>query len=182
MNFNGWDNLEDLLKSYGYTSSSDTYNNNNNNNNNCNNNNCNNNTEGCNDIPNGFQNLPPELVVLIAELLGNIIAGKIPFNLQNIIGNWFELLGQVILTFNAQQQYFQSGPGRYYDPKNFNVSNPFCTNTSTSTTSTTSSTSSSSKSSNAKNNDIDIDKLESLEKQVQDLTNEINKIKALLEK
>ena len=154
MNFNGWGNWEDLLKSYGYTNYSDNNNNNNNN-------------QGCNDIPNGFQNLPPELVVLIAELLGNIIAGKIPFNLQNIIGNWFELLGQVILTFNAQQQYFQSGPGRYYDPKNFNTTNPFCSNTSNA-------------SSNPSNNNID--KIEKLEKQVQELTNEINKIKALLEK
>ena len=163
MNFNGWGNLEDLLNSYGY-------NNNNNNNNNTSTN------EGCNDIPNGFQNLPPELVVLIAELLGNIIAGKIPFNLQNIIGNWFELLGQVILTFNAQQQYFQSGPGRYYDPKNFNITNPFCNNSTSNASSNTSSTSSKS------NTDIDINKLENLEKQVQELTNEINKIKALLEK
>ncbi|MBD7915384.1 hypothetical protein H9660_09510 [Clostridium sp. Sa3CUN1] len=164
MNFNGWGNLEDLLNSYGYN------NNNNNNNNNTSTN------EGCNDIPNGFQNLPPELVVLIAELLGNIIAGKIPFNLQNIIGNWFELLGQVILTFNAQQQYFQSGPGRYYDPKNFNITNPFCNNSTSNASSNTSSTSSKS------NTDIDINKLENLEKQVQELTNEINKIKALLEK
>lgn len=159
MNFNGWGNLEDLLNSYGYNNNNNTSTN-----------------EGCNDIPNGFQNLPPELVVLIAELLGNIIAGKIPFNLQNIIGNWFELLGQVILTFNAQQQYFQSGPGRYYDPKNFNITNPFCNNSTSNASSNTSSTSSKS------NTDIDINKLENLEKQVQELTNEINKIKTLLEK
>ena len=60
-------------------------------------NNSNNDNYGCSDIPNGFQGPPPELVAIIGEILGNIIAGNIPFNIQNIIGNWFELVGQVIL-------------------------------------------------------------------------------------
>lgn len=172
MNFNGWGNFEDLLRTCGYTNSSDNNNNNNNSN------------TGCNDIPNGFQTLPPELFAIIGEILGNIIAGNIPFNVQNVIGNWFELVGQVILVFNAQQQYFQGGPGRYYDPKNYNIDNPFCSNNSTSSTNSStnsaSSTSTSSKTSKDKSNNID--KINDLERQVQELTSEINKIKILLQK
>ena len=82
---------------------------------------------GCNDIPGGFQDLHPQLFVVICEVMGQIMAGNMPFNVQNSIGNWFELLGQVILTYSAQQQYFQNGPGRYYNRKYKNVGNPFCT-------------------------------------------------------
>ena len=169
MNFNGWGNYEDLLRACGYTNSSDNENN-----------------LGCNDIPNGFQTLHPELFVLIGELLGNIIAGNTPFNVQNAIGNWLQLVGQAILTFNAQQQYFQSGPGRYYDVKNYNVVNPFCsTNPASpganpSNTSNTSNTSASSKNSTSQTNDININRLQELESQVQELTNELNKIKISL--
>ena len=31
------------------------------------------------------------------------------------ISNWLNLVGQAIETYGAQQQYFQNGPGRYYD-------------------------------------------------------------------
>ena len=82
----------------------------------------------CNDLPNGFQDLAPQLFTLFAQILGLVMAGNMPFNLQNAIGNWLELLGQVILTFNSQQQYFQSGPGRYYNRKYKNSTNPFCPN------------------------------------------------------
>ena len=125
-------------------------------------------------MPNGFQDLSPELFIIIGEILGNIIAGSIPFNVQNTLGNWLQLVGQAIETYNAQQQYFQSGPGRYFDPKNFNVSNPFCSCNSTSS-STTASTSSS-------NNNANRARIEELEKQVQELSNEINQIKILLKK
>ena len=36
------------------------------------------------------------------------------------------MVGQAILTYNAQQQYYQQGPGRYFTPDSFNVDNPFC--------------------------------------------------------
>ncbi|MBE6071087.1 MAG: hypothetical protein E7208_03905 [Clostridium butyricum] len=84
---------------------------------------------GCNDIPGGFQNVNPELFIVVAEILGNVMAGNMPFNVQNAVGNWLELVGQVILTYNAQQQYFQGGPGRYFNPIYYNVSNPFCNTT-----------------------------------------------------
>lgn len=203
MDFNEWGSFEDLLRACGYTNSNNNNNNNNNNdannNNGANNNDANNNTTannntnnpGCHDIPNGFQTVPPDLFVIIGAILGNITAGSVPFNVQTAIGDWLILVGQAIITFNSQQLYFQSGPGRYFNPKNFNIDNPFCGTSSTNTTSNTSSTSNtsnssntstSSKASNSKANDIETNKIQELEKQVQELTNEINKIKILLQK
>jgi len=83
-----------------------------------------------NDIFGGFQKTNPECFAAIAEILGHFMAGNMPFNVQNAVGNWFELIGQIIITRNAQQQYFQGGPGRYFDYKNYNVSNPFSPQTS----------------------------------------------------
>lgn len=127
-----------------------------------------NNSEGCNDIPGGFQDLNPQLFTVIAELLGNVMAGNMPFNVQNAVGNWLELLGQVILTCNAQQQYLQSGPGRYYDTDNKNINNSFCPS-----------------SSNNSSNNSSVDELGELTKsinslmgEVKELKNEINKLKS----
>ncbi|WP_315079055.1 hypothetical protein [uncultured Clostridium sp.] len=98
----------------------------------CDNQNCNSDTQSsnnninCNDIPGGFQNLNPQVFITLGELLGNIMSANLPFNVQNAIGNWLQLVGQTILTFNSQQQYFQGGPGRYYNLKYKNVANPFC--------------------------------------------------------
>jgi len=80
----------------------------------------------CNDIPFGFQGMYPQLFVIIGEIIGNAVAGRIPLNVQDAFGNWLQLIGQVILTYNAQQQYFQGGPGRYFNPIYYNVTNPFC--------------------------------------------------------
>lgn len=82
--------------------------------------------ERCEDIPGGFQDLHPQLFVLIGDIIGQIMVGQMPFNVQNAIGNWLELVGQAILTYSAQQQYFQNGPGRFYNRKYKNVGNPFC--------------------------------------------------------
>ena len=49
-----------------------------------------------------------------------------PFNVQNAVANWLSLLAQSIETFNAQQQYFQGGPGRIYNPIYRNAANPYC--------------------------------------------------------
>ena len=78
-----------------------------------------------------FQNVNPELFIVVGELLGNVIANELPFNVQNAVGNWLQLVGQAIETYNAQQQYYQQGPGRYFTPDSFNVDNPFCQNRST---------------------------------------------------
>lgn len=79
------------------------------------------------DILGGFQDIPPQLLIVIGNLLGNVIAGNLPFNIQNVVGNWLQLVGQAIEVFNAQQQYYQGGPGRYYNHIYRNVANPFCT-------------------------------------------------------
>lgn len=55
--------------------------------------------------------LHPEVVVSSAEVIGNISAYKMPYNVQNVLGNWLLLIGQAIITFNAQQQYCMNGPG-----------------------------------------------------------------------
>ena len=196
MEFNGWNNFEDLARACGYTNCHNdnkdetNNNNNNNNNNNATNNSCN---IGCGDIPNGFQSLNPELFIIIGEILGNIVAGSIPFNVQNAVGNWLQLVGQAILTYNAQQQYFQGGPGRYFNPKYYNVSNPFCSTTSTNTTQTTNSntdnkSSNKSKEKNSISNDNTnssgntVDKIEALELRINQLTAEIEKMKTIIEK
>lgn len=84
------------------------------------------NDQGASDLPGGFQDLNPELFTLIGQLVAMVISGNMPFNVQNAIGNWLTLVGQIIMTYNAQQQYFESGPGRFYDKKYRNVDNPFC--------------------------------------------------------
>ena len=78
------------------------------------------------DIPGGFQDIDPIVFITIGEVIGNIISGSVPFNVAVAISNWLNLVGQAIETYGAQQQYFQNGPGRYYDLRYKNVSNPFC--------------------------------------------------------
>lgn len=58
-----------------------------------------------------ISDIPPGLFTLIAEALGIYVAKNLRLNDQSAIGNWIELVGQAILTFNAQQQLRQQGPG-----------------------------------------------------------------------
>lgn len=126
-----FDQVEEILKSLGYQKKS----NNNDSNDKCNctidpsggaDNNC---CAKLNlDVPGGFQDLDPMIFVVIAELIGNVIAGNTPFNVANSISNILGLVGQVIETYAAQQQYFEFGPGRYYNEAYKNVANPFCIN------------------------------------------------------
>ena len=73
------------------------------------------------DIPGGFQDINPMFFLTIGEVIGNIISGSVPFNVAVAISNWLNLVGQAIETYGAQQQYFQNGPGRYYDLRYKNV-------------------------------------------------------------
>ncbi|MEG1003277.1 MAG: hypothetical protein RSD13_02165 [Clostridium sp.] len=127
--------------------------------------------EGCNDINGGFQDLNPNIFPLTAELVGHIISSNLPFNIQNAIGNWFELLGQVILTYNAQQQYFQNGPGLYYNVKNKNIGNNYCNNNSNDNES----------SKNSGNKEKELAEMKQciniMLKKIETLTNDINKLK-----
>lgn len=78
------------------------------------------------DISGGFQDIDPMLLLVIFEILSNVMSNNLPTNVANAIGNWLQLISATITFFNAQQQYQQGGPGRYYNPKNRNVTNPFC--------------------------------------------------------
>lgn len=77
------------------------------------------------DIPFGFQDIDPMLITVLGEVVGNILSGNMPTNVANAFGNWVQLIAQVIVMFNAQQQYSQAGPGRYYSPEYRNIANPF---------------------------------------------------------
>ena len=48
-----------------------------------------------------------------------IIASRLTVNQQNSIGNWLEMVGQIILTFNAQgsNKYYNLSNEEYYDLK-----------------------------------------------------------------
>lgn len=52
--------------------------------------------------------IPPDDFALIAALLGVVISNKLDVNEQNAIGNFFELIGQTILTVSAQEQLQQA--------------------------------------------------------------------------
>lgn len=108
MNFSGFNNYEDLMRFCGFSTDG------------------NENSQGCSDIPGGFQDLDPQLFSIIGQVVGLAISGSLPVNVQNAIGNWLQLVGQVIETCSAQQQYFQNGPGKYYDIRNKNIYNPSC--------------------------------------------------------
>lgn len=191
MEFNGWNSFEDLAKACGYTNSN-KYNSNTNETSNNNTTNTSGNM-GCCDIPNGFQSLTPELFVVIGEVLGNIMAGNMPFNVQNAVGNWLQLVGQAIETYNAQQQYFQGGPGRYFNPKYYNVTNPFCNTASTSSAQNSNSSSDNKNSNKNKeknstsncntksSSENNVHKIEALELRINQLTAEIEQIKSKLE-
>ena len=84
------------------------------------------------DMPCGFQDVNPMLFTVIGEVISAILSGNMPTNVANAFGNWLQLVAQVIVTFNGQQSYFQSGPGRLYNPLYRNISNPFCVNSATS--------------------------------------------------
>lgn len=140
--------------------------------------------KACSDVPGGFQDFNPQILNLITVLFGNIAAQKMPFNVQNALGNWLQLLGQVIITFNAQQQYFQGGPGRIYSPIYRNAANPFCSNSSDDGQANVSSskkkkTTSSSENKVQSSNDINELKksISELSKQIKELQSEIENLK-----
>ena len=118
-------------------------------------------------------------------MLGNIIAGNLPFNIQNVVGNWLQLVGQAIEVFNAQQQYYQGGPGRYYNYIYRNAANPFCSSASdkgqanvasNKKKKTTSSNSSKEKESNNEIYELK-QSIELLNKQIEELQKQINNLK-----
>ncbi|MDR3594512.1 hypothetical protein [Clostridium sp.] len=191
MEFNGWNSFEDFARACGYTNCNNGSDNaSKTGNDNATNNFCN---DGCRDIPNGFQSLNPQLFVVIGEILGDMLSECIPFNVQVALGNWLVLVGQVLLTYNSQQLYFQQGPGRFFNPNNYNVDNQFCNTTPTNTPQNNNSSSNnnnnnnnkdknSSSNSTAKSAKNNADKMDALELRINELTTEIEKMKNIIEK
>lgn len=174
MNFRGWSSFEDFIRACGYASNSDETMDNDSSTGK-------DNKEGCFDIPNGFQCLHPELFVIIGTILGQVMAGSIPSNVQGALGSWLQLIGHVIETYNAQQQYFQEGPGRYFDPKNYNIDNEFCNQKENdeSPEKETRTKRNSSKKNNIYNQRT-VKKIDELEGRINDLMNEIDRIKNII--
>lgn len=52
-------------------------------------------------------NIDPTTFAFTAVIIGAVIVGDLDVNEQNSIGNWFELVGQYILTNAAQQQVIE---------------------------------------------------------------------------
>lgn len=48
-----------------------------------------------------LKSTPFEFVTL-GTIVGYLLSANLTINEQNSLGNWFELVGQIILTFNAQ--------------------------------------------------------------------------------
>lgn len=78
------------------------------------------------DIIGGFQDIDPNSFIILAEVIGDLLSGGLPFNVATAVSNWFNLVGQIIETYASQLVYFQSGPGRFYKVEDRNVANPFC--------------------------------------------------------
>lgn len=78
------------------------------------------------DIPGGFQDINPLLFITIGEILGDIMAGNMPYNVANAVSNFFLLVGQILEACSVQIQYEEIGPGRFYSPLYKNIENPYC--------------------------------------------------------
>lgn len=134
------------------------------------------------DIPGGFQEANPQFLIIATSIIGTLLAEKMPFNVQNAVANWLMLLAQSIELFNAQQQYFQGGPGRIYNPIYRNAANPFCGDSSDESQRNDSSKPNTSNSSvNSFNEEYNIQDLkltiDELHKEINTLKKEITKIK-----
>lgn len=56
----------------------------------------------------GFWGLPAPLMSALGTVLGFALLGGLDMNQQNVLGNWLELIGQVLETNSAQLQLLQS--------------------------------------------------------------------------
>ncbi len=131
---------------------------------------------GCNDMPGGFQRINPMLFIVIGDIIGDLMSGNLPFNVQNAVGNWIQLVGQAIETYSGQQQYFQSGPGRYYSPENLNVSNPLCPEASSEN-----STSSNDNNENNERSEDYVKAIQCLYTAIKDMENELDGLKSRID-
>lgn len=127
MNFDNFNNIEELLDYMGYEKvQNENYN-------------CDENSnmneeylKWCSklnlDIPGGFQHITPMEFVVIGEVIGDIMSGQLPYNVGNMISNLMILIGQIIETYGTQQMYYEIGPGKYFELTNKNSENSICNN------------------------------------------------------
>lgn len=59
-------------------------------------------------VGSGFFGLPAELMSALGTVLGFALLGKLDYGQQNTLGNWLELIGQVLETNAAQGQFLQA--------------------------------------------------------------------------
>lgn len=69
-------------------------------------------------------NLTPNEVALIASLSGMFLGQFLSPLQQNVFGNFFELLGQILLSMGAQGEYINATKENDYNPKIINDSLP----------------------------------------------------------
>lgn len=60
------------------------------------------NKQNLKDLSSIILKLSPFEFVTYATIIGYLLSVNLTVNEQNSLGNWFELIGQIILTFNAQ--------------------------------------------------------------------------------
>ncbi len=54
-----------------------------------------------------FFDLPPDLMAALGTVLGFALAGRLNYAQQNSLGNWLELIGQLLDATSAQGQLLQ---------------------------------------------------------------------------
>lgn len=64
--------------------------------------NCNSDTTEIASFADWLMTLTPFEFTTLGTIIGYIISYNLTINQQNSIGNWLELVGQIVLTFNAQ--------------------------------------------------------------------------------
>lgn len=62
-------------------------------------------------------NLTPNQIGVITATLGVLLSQNLSPMQQNVIGNFFELIGQVILMISAQGQYINTTEANDYSPQ-----------------------------------------------------------------
>ena len=56
----------------------------------------------------GFFGLPAPLMSALGTVFGFALLGRLDYNQQNVLGNWLELIGQVLETNSAQGQLLEA--------------------------------------------------------------------------
>ena len=69
---------------------------------------------------NWINSLSPFEFTTLGTIVGYLISSVLTISEQNSVGNWFELVGQIILTFNAQgSNNLPPSPSQYCNLENY---------------------------------------------------------------